>query len=204
MSPHPRSTFRRRRWKLAAALLVILFAFSLVGSGIWATFTSTTSASNSVSSGTLVIALGATGASTNRLNVNASGIAPGNTIQRSVDLINQGSMNLTSITLTTTATTSSLLDTDATNGLQMAIDHCSVPWTESGSSPNFSYTCSGTTTSVLGSRAVIGSNLALSGLSSLTAGLTDHLRVSLTLPTNAGNTFQNQSSTLQYTFTGVQ
>jgi spore coat-associated protein N len=183
---------------------MVLFAFSLVGTGIWATFTSTTSASNSISSGTLVIALGATGASTNRLNVDASGIAPGNTIQRSVDLINQGSMNLTSITLTTTATTSSLLDSDATNGLQMAIDRCSVPWTESGTSPNFSYTCSGTTSAVLASRAVIGSNLALSSLSSLTAGLTDHLRVSLTLPTSAGNTFQNQTSSLQYTFTGVQ
>jgi hypothetical protein len=181
----------------------VLLAFSLVGVGVWATFTSTTSASTSVSSGTVVIQLGATGASTNRLNVNASGIGPGDTVQRSVDLINSGTMNLSTITLTTTATTSSLLDTDPTNGLQMAIDGCSVPWTESGTSPNFTYSCSGSTSIVLASRAVVGSGLALSSLGALTAGVTDHLRVSLTLPIAAGNSFQNQSSTIQYAFTGV-
>ena len=198
-----RSGARNRGWRLAASLLVVLLAFSLVGVGVWATFTSTTSASTSVSSGTVVIQLGATGASTNRLNVNASGIGPGDTVQRSVDLINSGTMNLSTITLTTTATTSSLLDTDPTNGLQMAIDGCSVPWTESGTSPNFTYSCSGSTSIVLASRAVVGSGLALSSLGALTAGVTDHLRVSLTLPIAAGNSFQNQSSTIQYAFTGV-
>lgn len=192
-----------RRWRLAASLLIVLLAFSFVGIGAWATFTTTTTASTSVSSGTVVIQLGATGASTNRLNVNASGIGPGDTVQRSVDLINAGTMNLATITLTTSATTSSLLDTDAVNGLQMAIDSCSVPWTESGISPNFTYSCSGSTSTVLASRAVIGSGLALSNLGALTAGVTDHLRVSLTLPSTAGNSFQNQSSTIQYSFVGV-
>ena len=56
----------------------------------------------------------------------ASAIAPGDTIQRSVDLIDSGSLDLASVTLTTTATSSSLLDTDTTNGLQMVIDKCSV------------------------------------------------------------------------------
>jgi spore coat-associated protein N len=152
----------------------------------------------------VTIALGATGASTNRLNVNATGVAPGDTMQRSFDLINQGSLDLASITLTTSATTSSLLDTDATNGLQMAIDRCSVAWTESGSSPAFTYTCSGSTSTVLAQRAVIGSNLALSNLGSLTAGATDHLRLTLTLPSSADNSFQNLTSTIQYSFTGTQ
>src|SRR5205814_1242190 len=66
------------------------------------------------------------------------------------------------------------------------------------------YTCGGSTSSVLASRAVIGSNLALSNLSSTTAGSTDHLRVTLTLPSGAGNTLQNQSSTISYAFTGTQ
>jgi hypothetical protein len=152
----------------------------------------------------VTIALGATGASTNRLNVNASGVAPGDTIQRSFDLIDQGSLNLASITLTTTATASSLLDTDATNGLQMVIDRCSVAWTEAGVAPAYTYTCSGATSSVLASRAVIGANLALSNLGALTAGATDHLRMTLTLPASADNTFQNLTSTLQFSFTGTQ
>jgi spore coat-associated protein N len=104
--------------------------------------------------------------------------------------------------LTTQATTSSLLDTDTTNGLQMVIDKCSQAWTESG--PPYTYTCGGSTSTVLSSRAVIQTGVTLNNLSPLTAGTTDHLRVTLTFPSGAGNTFQNKSSTLQYAFTGTQ
>jgi len=82
------------------------------------------------------------------------------------------------------------------------IDRCSAAWTESG--PPYTYTCSGSTSTVLASRAVIGSGLSLSNLTATTAGNTDHLRVTLTFPSGAGNTFQNQSSTISYAFTGTQ
>jgi len=190
--------------RLLLSACVLGVAGSIAGLATYATFTSSTSASQSVSSGTVTIGLGATGASTNRLNVAATNIAAGDTIQRSVDLIDSGSINLSAITLSSTATTSSLLDTDAVNGLQLLIDKCSVPWTEGGTAPAYTYTCSGTTSSVLASRAVIGSNLTLTNLGSLTAGVTDHLRVTLTLPSADPNTFQNQSSVIQYTFTGTQ
>jgi predicted ribosomally synthesized peptide with SipW-like signal peptide len=193
-----------QRRKLLISLAVVSAAASIAGLGTFATFTSSTSASQSVSSGTVTIALGATGASTNRLTVGASNIAPGDTIQRSVDLIDSGSIDLASITLTTNATSSSLLDTDATNGLQMVIDRCSNAWTEGGTAPAYTYTCSGATSTVLASRAIIGTNLALSNLSALTNGVTDHLRVTLSFPSAAPNSFQNQSSTVQYTFTGTQ
>jgi predicted ribosomally synthesized peptide with SipW-like signal peptide len=188
--------------KILTTVALIGAAASIAGLGTYATFTSTTSQSHTISSGTVTIALGATGASTNRLNIGASALAPGDTIQRSVDLINSGTLDLASITLTTTASPSSLLDTDATNGLQMVIDKCSLAWTEAG--PPYTYTCGGTTSSVLASRAVIGSTLALSNLGSTSAGATDHLRVTLTLPSGAGNTLQNQSSTISYAFTGTQ
>ena len=190
--------------KLLLSIAAIGAAAAIAGLGTYATFTSSTSASQSVASGTVTIALGATGASTNRLTVGASNIAAGDTIQRSVDLANQGTINLASVSLTTSATTSSLLNTDTTNGLQMAIDKCSVAWTEGGSAPAYTYTCSGSTSTVLASTPVVGSNLALSNLSALTAGSTDHLRVTLTLPSGAGNTLQNQSSVIQYAFTGTQ
>ena len=189
--------------KVAASFAVVGVASAVAGLGTFATFTSSTSASNTVSTGTVVIALGATGASTNRLNVNASDVASGDTMQRSFDLSNTGTIDLSGITLTTTASPSSLLDTDATNGLQGVIDKCSVAWTESGSTP-YTYTCGGTTTTVLASRAVIGSTLALANLGALTAGTTDHLRLTLTLPAGAGNTFQGLSSTISYAFTGTQ
>jgi spore coat-associated protein N len=188
--------------KLLATVAVLGAAASIAGLGTYATWTSTTSQSQSISSGTVTIALGATGAATNRLNIGASALAPGDTIQRSVDLTNSGTLDLASVTLTTTATTSSLLDTDATNGLQMVIDKCSQAWTEAG--PPYTYSCGGTTSAVVASRAVIGSNLALSNLGATTAGATDHLRVTLTLPSGAPNTLQNQSPTVSYAFTGTQ
>jgi hypothetical protein len=191
------------RLKIGLSALVLGLAAALVGFGAFATFTSSTNASQTVSTGTVTIALGATGAQTNRLTVNASGLAPGDSIQRSFDVSNTGSLGLASITLTTTAPTSSVLDTDGSNGLQMAIDRCSSAWTESGSSPAFTYSCSGSTSTVLSSRAVIASNLALSNLSALTSGNTDHLRLTLTLPSAADNSFQNQSSVIQYSFTGT-
>jgi spore coat-associated protein N len=188
--------------KLIASIAVLGAAASIAGLGTYATFASTTSQSHTISSGTVTIELGATGASTNRLNIGATAVAAGDTIQRSVDLINSGSIDLASITLTTTASPSSLLDMDATNGLQMVIDKCSQPWTEAG--PPYTYTCGGTISLVVASRPVIGGNLALSNMSAFTNGVTDHLRVTLTLPSAAPNSFQNQSSTISYAFTGTQ
>jgi hypothetical protein len=86
----------------------------------------------------------------------------------------------------------------------MTIDKCSTAWTEAGTAPAYTYTCSGTTSTVLTSRAVIGANLALSNLASLTPGSTDHLRVTLALPMAAPNTMQNQASTVSYNFVGTQ
>lgn len=179
---------------------------TMAGLGTFASFTSTTSASQTVASGTVTIALGATGAATNRLTVGASGLVPGDTVERAFDLTNSGSQNLASVALTTSATTSSLLDTDATNGLQMVVDKCTGNWVEVGISAPFTYTCPvGSTSSVVvASRAVIGSAISMGSLSALTSGGTDHLRVTMTLPSSAGNTLQGLSSTVSYAFTGTQ
>ena len=191
------------RDRLALSIALILVAVALAGVGAFAAFTSSASVSQSITSGTVTIALGATGTADNRLNIAATGVVPGDTIQRAVNVSNTGNQDFASITLTTAASTSSLLDTDATDGLQMVIERCSVAWTEGGSAPAYTYTCSGTTSSVLSSRAVIGSGLSLSNLG-LTAGTTNHLRVTLTLPSTAGNTLQGLTSVIAYTFTGTQ
>ncbi len=188
--------------KVVASVAILGAAAGVASLATFASFTSSTAAqAQSLSSGTVSITLGAA----NRLTVGASNLVPGDTIQRAVDINNNGSAGTSSVgavTLTTTAPTSSLLDSDATNGLQMAIDKCSVAWTESG--PPYTYTCSGTTTAVLASRAVIGASIALSNMSSVTAGSTDRLRVTLTLPAASGNALQGQSSTLNYVFTASQ
>jgi len=190
---------RRNRFsarKLLLSIAVLGSAASIAGLGTFATFTSSTSTSHTIASGTLSLTT-----PVSRLGTGASPIAAGDTMQRAIDLSYSGTISFGSVTLTTNATSSSLLDTDATNGLQIAIDKCSQAWTESG--PPYTYTCGGSTSSVLASRALIGSAIALSNLT-LTAGSTDHLRVTVTLPSSADNTLQNKSSAIDYTFTGVQ
>lgn len=192
--------------KILASAALIGAAASVAGLGTYGAFTSTTSASETVSSGTVMIALGASGTAANRLDVAATGILPGDTVQRAVTLTNSGSQDLSAVTLTTTATTSSVLDTDAANGLQMTVDRCSVAWTESAvSGGGYTYACTGGTTStVLASRAIVGSNLSLANLASVAAGQTDNLRVTVGLPAAAGNDFQGKSSTVAFAFTGLQ
>lgn len=198
------AVLRRLRRKVLLPLGGFALGAIAAGTGALATWTATTSASNTVAAGTVSVALGSTGASTNRLTVNASGLVPGDTVQRSFNLTNTGSQDLASVALTTTASPSSLLDTDTTNGLQMVIDRCSVAWTEAGSSPAFTYTCGGSTTTITSSRPVIQSALTMSGLGALTAGATDYLRLTLTFPSTAGASFQGLSSTLTYSFLGTQ
>jgi spore coat-associated protein N len=188
--------------KLMFSLVLVGTAAGIAGLGTYASFTSSTAAqAQNLTSGTVSITLG----TANRLTVGAANLVPGDTLQRAVDITNNGSAGTSSVgsaTLSTNATTSSQLDQDASNGLQMQIDNCSVAWTESG--PPYAYTCGGTTSSVLSSRPVIGSNLALSNMSAVTAGNTDHLRVTLTLPAGASNALQGQSSIIAYTFTADQ
>jgi predicted ribosomally synthesized peptide with SipW-like signal peptide len=192
-------------FKLLGSFAVIGAAASVAGLGTFASFTSSTSASQAISSGTVSIVLGSAGTATNRLTIGASNLVAGDTIQRAADLSSTSSDPLASVQLGTVASPTSLLDTDATNGLQMVIDKCSAVWTEAGTAPAYTYTCVGTTTTVLASRAVIGSNLSLSNLAATTSGsTTDHLRVTLTLPAAAPNSLQGQSSTIAYTFTGTQ
>jgi spore coat-associated protein N len=56
---------------------------------------------------------------------------------------------------------------------------------------------------VVSSRAIIGSGLTFGNVL-LTAGSTNNLRVTLTLPSTAGNTLQGLTSVISYAFTGTQ
>jgi hypothetical protein len=190
--------------KIFLSVALIGSAAGIAGLGTYATFTSSTPAESQVlASGTASIELGATGTAGNRLDVGASGVLPGDTVQRAVDLTNSGDAALAAVSLTTSASPSSKLDTDTVKGLRMTVDSCSGPWTESGQQP-YTYSCPGTTSAVVASRPVIGSNLDLGNLAVLAPSGTDHLRVTLALPQTADDTFEGLSSTVGFVFTGTQ
>ncbi len=199
--------------KILLSLAAVGAAAGIAGLGTFATFTDSDSATHTISTGTVNINLGAANTADNRLTVGATGLVPGDSLQRRAKLTNAGSESLASVTLTTTATTTSLLDTNSTDGLQMKIERCTgaLGWRESLTTP-YTYTCdallagdnAGVRTAVLARRAVIGSNLALTGMNSLSPGATDDMVVTVDLPSTADNTFQGLSSTIQYTFNATQ
>jgi hypothetical protein len=89
----------------------------------------------------------------------------------------------------------------------LVIQSCAAGWVEAGTSPAYTYTCSGGAISVLATRAVIGSNLTLNNLTATTtANTTDHLLITLTLPsaTTAAQVPNAATSTISYAFTGTQ
>lgn len=191
--------------KVLASVALLGVAASVAGLGTYGSFTSTTSASENVTAGTVTVALGSAGTATNRLTVPATGVIPGDSIQRAASITNTGNQDFGGVTLSTTSVgAGTKLTSDVVNGLQVTVDSCSVPWTEAGVAPAFTYTCAGTVTSVLPTRPIIGTDVVLPGLTSIASGKTDNLRVTAVLPTAADNTFQGLSSSVNFAFTATQ
>lgn len=202
------SVERRRLDGVGARMLVsagvVAAAAALAGLSTWASFTDSTSGSHAVSTGVVDLELGAAGGSGNRLDVPALNLAPGDVVDRALDLHNSSSVALTGVTLTTSTATSSSLDSDSVNGLKIGIERCSTTWAEVQVSGVYTYTCLGVQSSALSTRPVAVTSEPLSGVPIGAGGGTAHLRVRMQLPAAAGNAFQGLASDMSLTFTGVQ
>jgi spore coat-associated protein N len=216
--------------KVALSIALLLAAAAALIGGAFATFTSTVTAGpQTISSGTVKIAVGPV----NDAATGATNIAAGDTIAREADLNSTGAtLANKEITLKFTASATSKLDTDPTNGLQVSIKACTVAWTRKVEAPPpaFKYTCGGAestvkiggaeTASVSALEAAAG---ALTPLNSLATGGQDYLVFTLTLPegapgdlskiaactgpvsgTVATEDLQGCSSTLTYNFQATQ
>jgi predicted ribosomally synthesized peptide with SipW-like signal peptide len=186
--------------KVVGSLGVIGAAAAVAGMGTFGSFTdSSTPVATTIQSGTLNIDVTQQGFA---VPVTTAGFVPGDSLTRAVNLVNSGNVALGSVTLNTTAAAPSVLTTDATNGLQLAVKSCSVPWAQAGTATAATYSCTGTER-VLGSGPVI-SNVTLSNPASLAAGATDYLTFAVSLPAGADNTFQGKTAALSLVFTGTQ
>jgi predicted ribosomally synthesized peptide with SipW-like signal peptide len=217
----PRRTTARR---VVLTVAVVVAGTGAILGGAFATFTDTTSAGpQTISSGKVVLAVGPT----NDSAIAATNIAPGDTIPREVDLNSTAAtLNDATITLGISASPSSLLDTDQTNGLQVQVQTCSVAWTRVAGPPP-TYSCGGTTVTVLSStpvKTLESTPVSLTPLNSLTAGGQDYVVMTFTFPagapgnvalvptlcsgtagtTSATENLEGCSSTLTYTFTATQ
>jgi Camelysin metallo-endopeptidase len=196
-------TRRSNTRKVVGSLAIAGTAAAVAGLGTFGTFTdSTTPVATTVQTGTLDINLNQPSGAY-AIPVTTTNFAPGDSITRAVNLSNDGSTSLSSVTLNSVATGApSVLTTDTVNGLQLALKACSVAYTQGGTASAPAYTCSGTERSLYSGPAAV--SLALSNPTSLNPGGVDNLVFSVSLPSSADNTFQNKSASLSISFTGTQ
>ena len=194
----------RRRWLLAAAA-AILTAAGAAGLGTFAIGYASQSATGglSVTTGAVTIEAG----TANTLTTTVSNLQPGDTAYRVIDLKSTTTL-LSTVTLGTTDTYSGTKLSAATTGLQMTVKWCATAWTQAGTSPAFTYTCSGGATTLIAARDVLTSPLSLTGLNAQNAAsalpTTDHLMISLALPTSSPSSDQTAQSVINHTFSGGQ
>ena len=191
--------------KIFASVVLVGGAASVAGLGTFGAFTSTTTASQSVTTGKVVLtagsgALGMTTAVTD--------MVPGDVMQRTVALTRSSdSGTFGSVKLTTSGSTANLLTSNVTNGLQLKVDQCSTAWVKNATTNDLTCPAGSTMTSVIAQRGVIGTDLDLTGVTSTlnaAAGSVANLRFSLSLPTAADNNYQGLSNTLTFTFDATQ
>lgn len=193
------TTRRRSGLTIVGALSVVGAAVAVAGLSTFGQFTDSTSPVNTqVDSGVVSVDVSSpAGAS---VPFSGGSMLAGDSRSALVDLVNNGTTRLASVTLTSTATTSSVLDQDTVNGLQLTVESCSVAWSNPGSVPS----CSGTLRSYF-TQPIIMANAPLAGSDALAAGATDHLKLTAALPSTAtGGAFGGATSNLNFVFTGAQ
>jgi hypothetical protein len=114
--------------KVLGSLAVIGTAAAVAGLGTFGTFTdSTTPVSAQLTSGTVSIDLAQPAAP---IPAVTTGLLPGDSIARTLTLVNDGNSPLSSVALGVSTTNPSVLTTDPVNGLQLTLKACSVAWTQ--------------------------------------------------------------------------
>lgn len=143
--------------------------------------------------------------STTKLNTLISAIAPGDTSNNYVDITSKGTLNLGDLFILLTASPSNSLVTSETNGLQVTINQCSLPWTKTE-------VCPGVMLNVMEKTPI--SNIISKDYTPLNITNTqniNYLQLSITLPdikevTQNGilpsDTVQGLSTEITWSFTG--
>ena len=199
--------------KIAIVVAAALGGTALVSSSVFAALTASANntSGGSVTTGTLMLTQASSGVSgiTGGFATAITGMAPGDVINRYVDLTSGGTLNSASMTLGATGTGATALTTNGTAGLQVTIKECSVAWTNTG-------TCSGTQTTDMASASVLSlatpASLTLQA-NSLLSGAVIHLQIGIALPAGSevtvngvlpGGTVQGLTTAVTWTFTETQ
>jgi hypothetical protein len=162
--------------RLALAGGVAIGGLALTGMAVFAGLnaTATNTTAQSIDSGTLQLTYADNGAGFTTV---AAKMAPGDVVNRYVDLTNGGTLDGQTLTLAATDSTPTKLSTDATNGLQVSVTECT-----GGTWDTSTGVCSGTAgTPVTGSLQSMAST-PLSLASNVASGVTLNYQISVALP----------------------
>lgn len=202
---------RRPVWRPVALAAIGGAVLVAMGAGVWATLSATAAnvAPQQVTTGTLKLTLGANGAGFDQAIAN---MAPGDTVNRYVDLTNGGTLDGQALSLQVGATGASALITDGstTRALRISVSTCT-----GGTWNTATGVCTG------GTKGTLLAATPLSGLSapativpgSIAAGDVQRLQVSVQLPDQNETTVngvlptatvQGLTANLTYTFTETQ
>lgn len=172
--------------KVVVVLVAAVGGAGLVSSNVFAalTATATNTSGGSITTGNLSLTLAPSAVSgiTGGFSTAISNFAPGDTVNRYIELTNAGTLDGQLPTLGLAAAPSNALTTNAINGLQITVASCSTQWSNTG-------TCAETTTAVLAATpatTLVGSAQALT-LPSTLAGAVNHLKVTISLPVGNEN-----------------
>lgn len=187
---------------LSGAALTV--AAGIAGVGTYADWSQTRDQDQVVESGDFQFDLGDT---TSTFSTDITNFVPGDSAQRVIDLVNDGDVDYDKITVASVGTTD--LSDSSVDALHVVIDECSVAWTAGTGTELGTYTCAGSSASLLSSKALdftetdLGTALAQTSDSD---GVTSYLRVTTSLP--AGNddyeTYGDLDETVSYTFKAYQ
>jgi hypothetical protein len=196
---------RRRsgRWTLLSG--VALIAIGVLSFNAYASFTATASYNQAINSGTMSLVLANETSATINYNLAGTNIAPGDTMQRGLLLTFGGTVAAKDLSLQASDSSPTALDDGTANGLTLTIESCTQKWDETVSGGIPTYACAGSTSTVMAATSVhtlittpqvLTSNLTLNGA--------NHLRLTWTFPSGAGNAFQNLSDTIALNLTADQ
>jgi spore coat-associated protein N len=214
MPSHARRAPRGNR-RTTLATVVAIGGLILTAGGVYAGLNAvaTNTTPQTVTSGTLKLTMADNGAG---FSQNISDMAPGDVVNRFVDLTNGGTLDAQNLTLTMADGTPTKLTTDATNGLHVSVLACTTAAWVVNSSTNTA-TCAdvGGATTVVNNAALatIGSTPASLVAGAVAKNAVYHYEVSLTLPNQSetttngalpSGTIQGLSASLTWTFNELQ
>ena len=166
--------------KVALVAAAALGGTALVSSSVFASLTASASnvSGGSVAAGTLKLtqASSTVPGITGGFVTAVSNIAPGDTVNRYIDLTNGGTLDGGVLTLATTASPSNALTTNGAAGLQVTVRECAVPWTSAG-------VCTPGATTVLAPTSLLDMGVAKTlAVSTLLSTAVNHMQFAISLP----------------------